>query len=194
LATFPWRAIRAVVQPAQAIQPGQSIHKESAVTKLLLSIHVLAAILAIGPITVAASLFPRYAGAPADDGGDPGGKGAQTAAFLHRICRGYTVLGTVVPAFGVATAIQLGVLTDVWLIASVVLTAGAAILLAGGILPRQRRLLATSASLATPVSEADGKAVRSAASRLAMLTGMFNVLWAIVVVLMIVRPGSTTGA
>ncbi|MEU4091548.1 hypothetical protein [Streptomyces sp. NPDC026673] len=27
-----------------------------------------------------------------------------------------------------------------------------------------------------------------------MLTGIFNVLWAVVVILMIVRPGSTTGA
>ena len=35
---------------------------------------------------------------------------------------------------------------------------------------------------------------RSAATRLAMTTGIFNLLWATVVVLMIVRPGSTTGA
>ncbi|MCE7005798.1 hypothetical protein LWC34_23640 [Kibdelosporangium philippinense] len=31
-------------------------------------------------------------------------------------------------------------------------------------------------------------------ARLAMYTGIFNVLWVIVTVLMIVRPGSTTGA
>ncbi|MFB6505073.1 hypothetical protein [Streptomyces sp. NPDC056410] len=36
-------------------------------------------------------------------------------------------------------------------------------------------------------------ATRSAAARLAMVTGVFNLLWAVVVVLMIVRPGSTTG-
>ncbi|MDX2543737.1 hypothetical protein ACOT81_17525 [Streptomyces sp. WI04-05B] len=30
--------------------------------------------------------------------------------------------------------------------------------------------------------------------RLAMFTGVFNLLWATVTVLMIVRPGSTTGA
>ncbi|MFJ8884130.1 hypothetical protein ACIRJR_12055 [Streptomyces sp. NPDC102402] len=33
-----------------------------------------------------------------------------------------------------------------------------------------------------------------AAARLAVLTGVFNLLWATVTVLMIVRPGSTTGA
>lgn len=36
--------------------------------------------------------------------------------------------------------------------------------------------------------------LRSAAARLSVTTGMFNLLWAAVVVLMIVRPGSTTGA
>jgi hypothetical protein len=153
------------------------------VTKLLLSVHVLAAILAIGPIAVAASLFPRYAGG----GGDPGGRAPQIAAFLHRTCRAYTVVGVVVPAFGLATGAQLGVLTDAWLITSIALTAIAAALLALVILPGQRRLL-TPADHATVDS-----GTRAAASRLAMTTGMFNVLWAIVVVLMIVRPGSTTG-
>lgn len=30
-------------------------------SQLLLSVHVLAAILTVGPVTVAASMFPRYA-------------------------------------------------------------------------------------------------------------------------------------
>lgn len=34
----------------------------------------------------------------------------------------------------------------------------------------------------------------AATARLAMFTGVFNLLWATVTVLMIVRPGSTTGA
>ena len=145
-------------------------------TELLLSVHVLAAILAIGPITVAASLFPRYVKEPA-----PGEAGAGTAAFLHRICRGYALVGLAVPAFGFATAVQLGVLADAWLIASIILTAVAAGILAAAILPAQRRLL-----------KAPGQS--GAVSRLTGLTGVFNLLWVIVVVLMIVRPGSTAGA
>jgi hypothetical protein len=35
---------------------------------------------------------------------------------------------------------------------------------------------------------------RSVPVRLAMLTGVFNLLWTTVTILMIVRPGSTTGA
>ncbi|MGH3240256.1 MAG: hypothetical protein ACRDNL_07735 [Spirillospora sp.] len=147
-------------------------------TEFLLSVHVLAAILAIGPIAVAASLFPRYAREAAPGGTDPDGR---TAAFLHRICQGYGALGLAVPVFGFATGAQLGVLTDAWLIASIVLTAIAAGLLALAILPTQRRLLA---------APGPGAAV----TRLAGLTGAFNLIWTVVVVLMIVRPGSTTGA
>lgn len=139
-------------------------------TKFLLSVHVLAAILVVGPIAVAASLFPRFARQP-----EPG---SGVAALLHRICRGYAVVGVAVPVFGIATGAQLRVLTDPWLVASVILTALAAAILALAILPAQRRMLAAS----TPDP-----------GRLAMLTGLFNIIWAVVVVLMIVRPGSTTG-
>ncbi|RKN12463.1 hypothetical protein [Streptomyces radicis] len=161
-------------------------------TKLLLSLHVLAAILAVGSITVAASMFPRHALRALDggerEGGQDEGQGTGVAALLHRICRGYAVAGVTVPVFGVATGAALGVLTDAWLIASLVLTAAAAALLALAILPGQRRLLALAGHAPDPA------AARPMAARLTMLTGVFNVLWAIVVVLMIVRPGSTTGA
>ncbi|MFH8573031.1 hypothetical protein [Streptomyces sp. NPDC017993] len=156
-------------------------------TKLLLSAHVLAAILAIGSITVAASMFPRYA-LRASSGEEQDGRSAGIATLLHRICRGYAVAGLAVPVFGIATGAQLGVLTDAWLIASLALTAIAAALLALAILPGQQRLLALTQDVPTQES------ARPAATRLTMLTGIFNVLWTIVVVLMIVRPGSTTGA
>ncbi|MER6139225.1 hypothetical protein ABT174_04075 [Streptomyces sparsogenes] len=176
-------------------------------TKLLLSVHVLAAILAIGPIAVAASLFPRFArdaghDRPPTDGRTPTDDRTPTdgqapadrrspaiAAFLHRICRGYAVVGLAVPVFGLATGAQLGVLTDAWLLTSIALTAIAAALLILAVLPGQRRLLTSPDGTTVPTED-----TRAAASRLAMATGTFNLLWAIVVVLMIVRPGSTTGA
>ncbi|WP_432095997.1 hypothetical protein [Streptomyces sp. bgisy100] len=171
-------------------------------TKLLLSVHVLAAILTVGSIAVAASLFPRYA-LQAAGGADPDGRAAGVAALLHRICRGYALAGLAVPVFGIATGAQLGVLTDAWLITSLVLTTLAAGLLALAILPGQRRLLAPPR---TPDGEGEGDAeveseqktppdeLRPVATRLTMLTGVFNLLWAVVVILMIIRPGSTTGA
>ncbi|WP_433789891.1 hypothetical protein [Actinoplanes sp. CA-252034] len=137
-------------------------------TKLLLSLHVLAAIIAIGPVTVAASMFPAVA--------RRSGVG-ERLRLLHRICRVYGVVGVAVPVFGLATASSLGVLGDAWLLTSIALTLAAALILGLLIIPGQERALV------------DGKA-----NRLGMLTGIFNLLWATVTVLMIVRPGSTTGA
>lgn len=140
-------------------------------TKLLLSLHVLAAIIAIGPVTVAASMFPAVARRAADRD--------TSLRLLHRICRVYSVFGLAVPVFGLATASSLGVLGDTWLIVSIGLTGAAALLLALVILPGQGRVLAGE-----PFPP----------SRLGMTTGVFNLLWATVTILMIIRPGSTTGA
>ncbi|MGW2559321.1 hypothetical protein ACWCXB_08765 [Streptomyces sp. NPDC001514] len=146
-------------------------------TKILLIVHVLAAIIAIGPVTVAASMFPAAArhvlAEPHDE------RARAVLRNLHRVCKVYAVVGVVVPVFGIATANSLHVLGDTWLIVSMVLTAVAAAVLAALVLPRQ------SALLEGPAGIADTK-------RLAMYTGMFNLLWATVTVLMIVRPGSTT--
>jgi uncharacterized membrane protein len=153
-------------------------------TKFLLSVHVLAAIIAIGPVTVAASMFPAAARrARAEHGTD---RDLAVLRSLHRICRVYATVGIVVPVFGLATAGSLGVLGDAWLITSIALTAAAAGVLVLLVLPRQARILAP----APAGSSADARDP----ARLAMYTGMFNVLWAVVTVLMIVRPGSTTGA
>lgn len=141
----------------------------------LLSVHVLAAILAIGPVAVAASMFPPAARVAHLAPDDP--RKNAVPGVLNRITRVYAVIGIFVPVFGVATGAALGVLGDAWLIVSMVLTAVAAVLLIGLVLPGQQRVLGTG----TPDR------------RLAMSTGLFNLLWAAVVVLMIVRPGSTTG-
>ncbi|MEU9455264.1 hypothetical protein [Streptomyces sp. NPDC048277] len=151
-------------------------------TKFLLAVHVLAAIVAVGPVTVAASMFPpaarRVIEAPDDV------RAAETLQLLYRICRVYAVVGVVVPVFGFATASTMHVLGSAWLIVSIALTALAALVLAALVLPRQSALLEAGA----------GGATRQATARLAMFTGVFNLLWAAVTVLMIVRPGSTTGA
>ncbi len=115
---------------------------------ILLSAHVIVAILAVGPIAVVASMFPRDAG---DSAGLP------VARALYRIYQTYSVVGVAIPLLGIATA-------------------AAAVVLVASILPDQRAALG-------------GAAV----SQLAMTTGIFNLLWVVVTVLMIVRPGSTTG-
>ncbi|MBB5168380.1 hypothetical protein [Mycobacterium sp. AZCC_0083] len=131
---------------------------------ILLSIHVVVAILAVGPIAVAASMFPRYAATP------------PVAGVLHRICVTYAAVGVAVPLLGIATAVSMGSLTQAWVLVSIALTAVAAVVLIAAVLPAQRAMLGGAA-----------------AGRLAMSTGIFNLLWVAVTILMIVRPGSTTG-
>ncbi|MEV7677730.1 protease [Streptomyces sp. NPDC088341] len=188
-------------------------------TKFLLAVHVLAAIVAIGPVTVAASMFPPTVRRALAEPGDR--QAVAWVRLLHRICRVYAVIGLAVPVFGFATASSMGVLGDTWLIVSIVLTALAAIALGALVLPRQEALLteieaieATAKDTATatatvpghntpapapapptrPASPAPEPPGRRATARLAMVTGIFNLLWATVTVLMIIRPGSTTGA
>jgi hypothetical protein len=137
------------------------------VTKALLAIHVIVAIIAVGPMTVAASMFPATARRSLD-----------SARLLHRICLVYAYVGIAVPFFGLATAGAMHVIGSPWLIASMILTAIAAAVMAALVLPRQKRVLGT----------------KGADRVLPMYTGLFNLLWVAVTVLMIVRPGSTTGA
>jgi hypothetical protein len=147
---------------------------------LLLSVHVLAGIVFVGGSAVAASLFPRYApvAATVPAGAAPEGeRNEAVAVLLHRITRVYGLLGIVVPIVGIVLAVVQGRMAEVWINIAMLLTAAAGLLLALVIYPRQK------AALADP----DGGArLRS----LAMFAGIYNLLWAIVVVLMIVRPGA----
>ncbi|SEF88310.1 hypothetical protein SAMN05444920_101921 [Nonomuraea solani] len=139
----------------------------------LLSVHVLGAIVFVGGPAVATSLFPKYA--LADERGRP------VAVAMHRITRGYSLFGLVVPVAGMTLASVQGRMGEIWVIVSMVLTLAAGLLLALRIYPRQRDVLAA------PGDPAKLKG-------LSMLAGFYNLLWAAVVVLMIVRPGSAEAA
>ncbi|GHE28006.1 DUF2269 family protein [Streptomyces capitiformicae] len=157
-------------------------------TKFLLSLHVLAAIITVGPITVAASMFPPSARkALAEPGSE---RAVSVVRLLHRICRVYGGVGIAVPVLGLATAMSMGVLGDAWLIVSMVLTGLAAMVLLALVLPRQEEILEGVGNSAASPLPPDLEVT----ARLAMFTGVFNLLWATVTILMIVRPGSTTGA
>jgi hypothetical protein len=161
---------------------------------LLLSVHVLAGIVFVGGSAVAASLFPRYAlvttsvavsvaGSPAGSQpgapqpGEPGDRNRAVALVMHRITRLYGIFGIVVPVAGIVLGVVQGRMSEIWLNIAMILTVAAGGLLALQIYPRQRDALATPD---------DGRQLRV----LSMLAGIYNLLWAIVVVLMIVRPGA----
>ncbi|MFC4907721.1 hypothetical protein [Actinomadura gamaensis] len=163
--------------------------------KIFLILHVLAAVIAVGPVTVAGSMFPAAARKAAAGPDRPDSVAA--VRLLHRICQVYAFVGLAVPVLGFATASSMGVLGSPWLIVSIALTGAAALVLALLVLPGQAAAIADLNGSATD----DGDATTGAAGleaaqirRLAMLTGIFNLLWATVTILMIVRPGSSTGA
>ncbi|MEU6236177.1 DUF2269 family protein [Kitasatospora sp. NPDC047058] len=157
--------------------------------KFLLSLHVLASVLFIGPVAVAVSMFPRRAKAALAGGPDRAAE-AGTLRLLHRITQVYALLGIAVPVMGIGVAQVMDVLGQSWLIVSMVLTALAALSLLLFVLPPQQAAVdALDLDAAAPEH---GKAVQGL-RLLPMTAGVFNLLWAVVVVLMIIRPGSTTG-
>jgi uncharacterized membrane protein len=159
--------------------------------KILLILHVLAAVIAVGPVTVAGSMFPAAVRKAAEA---PDSYEAVAAVrLLHRICRVYAVIGLAVPVFGFATAADMHVLGSPWLIVSIVLTGVAGLVLALLVLPSQETVLAGLTGSGSGAAMSAARIERAQTRRLAMLTGVFNLLWATVTVLMIVRPGSTTG-
>ncbi|MEV6750974.1 hypothetical protein [Streptomyces sp. NPDC051214] len=170
-------------------------------TKFFLTLHVLAAILAVGPVTVAASMFPAALRRAQADPRDV--SALASLRLLQRICSVYAFVGIAVPLTGLVTAQSLGVLGSAWLIASIILTMAAAVVLIVLVLPRQEAALAAVAGAGQGGEGAGGQLAEGAgtvavgertSSQLAMYTGIFNLLWATVTVLMIIRPGSTTGA
>lgn len=179
-------------------------------TKLFLILHVLAAILAVGPVAVAASMFPKVLRDALAGPGDAAP--VTTLRTLHRICRVYAGAAIAVVVFGFLTASSMGVLGSAWLITSIALTFVAAVILILLVLPRQETALEAVAGVkAVAAGEGAGAAGGEAdeadatggagtvrldartSAQLAMFTGVFNLLWATVTILMIVRPGSTTG-
>lgn len=144
----------------------------------LLSLHVLAGILFIGPVAVVVSLFPRFApieGRPSRPSSAE--RNAAVAWALHRITHAYGTLAVIVPIIGLLLASVQGRLGEAWILIAMILTAVAGALLVLQIAPRQRE------ALDSPGSE---KQLR----HIGMLAGIFNLLWAVVVIMMIVRPGS----
>ncbi|UGT42847.1 hypothetical protein LTV02_05440 [Nocardia yamanashiensis] len=143
----------------------------------LLSIHVLAAIVFVGGSAVAASLFPRYA--PVAETAEQAGevRNVAVAKAFHRITGSYAVLALIVPVVGIALAAVQGRMGEIWITVAMALTFIAGGLLAAFIHPIQKQALD---------QPDEGQRLR----QLSMLAGIYNLLWAVVVVLMIVRPGA----
>lgn len=157
-------------------------------TALLIALHVIAAILLIGPVAVGVSIFPSSL--PVD--GKPGSIGA--LRVTQRITETYGYISAIVPVVGLAVF-----LTDMATYgrqgqfhASILLAVIAWALLIFMIVPRQKAALKTvtaaheghagDAATGTP-ADAD---LAKAKKQLSMFGGIFNLLWVIIAILMFI--------
>jgi hypothetical protein len=154
--------------------------------------HIAAVVLFVGPAAVAASMFPGAvplddaAGAAAENVEQTGARtdrpprerSEASARLLHRISRVYGTLALIVPAAGLVLAIAWNKFDEAWLIAAMSITVVAGVLYAVRIVPAQKAALAAPASRRSLVT-------------LGATTGVFNLLWAIVLVLMVWQPGGS---
>ncbi|MCA1221082.1 hypothetical protein [Streptomyces sp. 8L] len=167
-------------------------------SKLLLVLHILAVVIGLGPVMVASSMFPSVLRRALAGGDAADARGA--LGVLGRICRVYAAVSIAVPVFGFGLASMHGGLGKPWLVASIVLTVVAAGVLVF-LLPAQQSALDALAggggaeapvpgAVAAEGALAGAPATASAAApgRLAMLAGIFNLLWVVVAVLMVLRP------
>lgn len=146
----------------------------SALLTVVLVLHVFVAIVAIGGVTIATSVFPRFVGAR-----DDGAEGRRHVAVeLHRITVFYGRAALAVPLLGLVLALATDRIAQAWVLASLLLVLGGGLLLARRTVPLQRSLL-------------DGTGGPSAVAGLRAAAGLTNLVWLAVLVLMVTKPGGT---
>lgn len=155
-------------------------------SNILIFIHVAAAILLLGPVTVAVSAFPRQAAnAKLGDA-----KAAATAAFHHRITNGYGLLSLAVPLVGaIIMFLDFDAYRTQWQFhTALLLSVIAWVVLLAMVIPQQRKMMGSLGALdpAEADPEKDYTANFEKSKKMATIGGgIFNLLWIIMLVLMI---------
>ena len=152
----------------------------------MLILHVIAAILFLGPVTVATSTFQVRA-LEAHRGNETA-RGSTTV--LHKISNTYGLLSLLVPLLGFGVLFSdITFLKEGRMHASILITFIAWALLFFLILPRQKKMMAALGLLdeddmpSEPVEIANWD---KAKSQLAMFSGIFAALWLVITVLMVI--------
>jgi hypothetical protein len=136
---------------------------------IVLFAHIVAAILSIGPVTVAASIFPRSLL-----------QGEwQVARAMHRITSRYGPVHLLILFFGLWLAWRFHWFKFAWVSWAIGLFVLAAVTMVVLVEPEQKRLLAREGG--EPVSKRELTKVRT-------LTGIYGLLWVTILYLMIAKP------
>lgn len=153
-------------------------------SSILLFLHVATAILFMGPVMVSTSAFAPAAQKAAE--GDTAQAGI--ARMLHRITQTYGYLSALVPLFG-ATLLFVDWEThgsNYMFHTALLLAIIAWIILLAVIIPKQKQFVGALGLLAPGEADASDKQIDPAKTKkqLSAFSGVFNLLWIIVLVLM----------
>ena len=155
-------------------------------TTFLIFLHVVAAILLLGPVVVSTSMFPRQVAESRAGGEEATGR----ASVLYRITKTYGMLSLLVPLLGGAVLASdwETYKANYWFHTAIVLSVIAWAILLGMVIPQQRKMMGTLGAL--PAADADpadqttnfekSKAKATAGA------GIFNLLWVINAILMVI--------
>lgn len=153
---------------------------------ILLTLHIIAAVLLMGAVMYATSAFPAAALRAAE--GDPGSEG--TARATHRVSELYGYISLLVPLLGVTMLLSnWSAYSDQYQFhAAILLAAFAWILLLAVIVPKQKKMLGALGLLAPGEEEPEDRGANPAKlkKQLSMFSGIFNLLWVITLVLMFI--------
>lgn len=159
-------------------------------TTVLIVLHVLAAVLFLGPVTVATSTFQVQA--VKAHAGDTRAAGAATV--LHKLTNLYGILAALVPLLGVAIMMtDSAYWSDGRFHIAITLAIIAWIILLLLIIPRQKKMMG-ALGLLDPADHDPETDVLSAEkfgktkSQLSMFGGIFALLWVIMLILMYWSP------
>ena len=153
-------------------------------TTFLLFLHVAAAVLLIGPVTVAVSAFPKAA-QNAQSGSE---EAVGRASFLHSMSTKYGLISLLVPLLGG------GLLafdwethkSNYWMHTAIVLSVLAWVFLFAMVIPQQRKMMGTIGAL--PAADADPSDVTNnfekSKAKATAGAGIFNLLWMLTLILM----------
>lgn len=152
--------------------------RSSPMTSLLIAIHVLAAVLLMGPVMITVSAYQGQMMKAKD--GDAKALGAATT--LHRLTSQYGPLSAIVPVAGIAVFLtNLSAFgSEGRFHVSILLAVIAWVILIAVIIPRQKKTLAALEGGDQVVDFAKEK------KQLSMFGGIFNLLWIITALLMFV--------
>ncbi|QYH19906.1 DUF2269 domain-containing protein [Corynebacterium aquatimens] len=147
-------------------------------------IHVAAAIILLGPVMVATSMFPAEAVRARQGGEESTGR----ASVLHRITKTYGLISVLVPLLGgVILAVDWpSYKSNYWLHTAIILSVIAWALLFFMVIPQQRKIMGSLGAL--DPADADPSDVagnfEKAKATAAAGAGIFNLLWFLVLILM----------